>query len=312
MLSTIQEIVFRIRAVHDVLCAKSCAREMCNQCRVCAPLLVSRQCPAVFFFMFRHFSCSSLIFQVFSLFHCFYLFPLPCAFESQPWLSFFHLHVSHVAGLFGIAAPAGRNAMHHAGGELMPIERQSRMWQLVPCSERMIEDIDASEKTADILRHQKDRHEEDGARSWAAYKIIITAEMPNMRNVCPYRWLTQLTISTDEERYDICWPAGGNLMLRSETRMRKQNGLFVESGNPGALRRKSSTRVQLAADPRVRRQRAPPQQPRKAQNKNIKDKRGIACPLGVLLALGRLDSEERSLAGSSSEASKKLPDTRGL
>ena len=37
------------------------------------------------------------------------------------------------------------------------------------------------EKTAKILRHQHDCHEEDGACTWPKHKIIITADMPDMK-----------------------------------------------------------------------------------------------------------------------------------
>ena len=41
--------------------------------------------------------------------------------------------------------------------------------------------VELSKKTSNILKHQKDCHEEDGAYSWAKYKIIITRQMPTSK-----------------------------------------------------------------------------------------------------------------------------------
>ena len=49
----------------------------------------------------------------------------------------------------------------------MPRENQSRVWQLALCSSRADEDSRCAKKTANILRHQKGCHDEDGAGSWA-------------------------------------------------------------------------------------------------------------------------------------------------
>ena len=57
----------------------------------------------------------------------------------------------------------------------MPIGKQARIWKLVPCSKR------APKRTAQLLRHEKDCHEEGGVCSWAKHIVIITAEMPNMK-----------------------------------------------------------------------------------------------------------------------------------
>ena len=68
---------------------------------------------------------------------------------------------------------AGGNAMAHGWLE-------SRVWQFVPCSELANEDT----------RH--DCHEEVGACSWATYKIPITAQMPNVKDVSVYTWSEKL------------------------------------------------------------------------------------------------------------------------
>ena len=70
--------------------------------------------------------------------------------------------------------------MLHAGNP-MQVEKQLRDWQLVFCYQIGDEDTHLSEKTTNILRHEKDCYEEDGACPWAKYKIIISAEMPDMK-----------------------------------------------------------------------------------------------------------------------------------
>ena len=69
--------------------------------------------------------------------------------------------------------------MLHAREKLMPIEEQSRVWQLVLCSQHMSEDIDVPKMTAKNLKHQKDCHKEDGACAWVKYKNLITSQIPN-------------------------------------------------------------------------------------------------------------------------------------
>ena len=59
----------------------------------------------------------------------------------------------------------------------MPIEKESRVWQLVLCSQHVSEDVDLSYKTGQILRPQRGCHEEDGTWSGATYKIIMTEEI---------------------------------------------------------------------------------------------------------------------------------------
>ena len=58
----------------------------------------------------------------------------------------------------------------------MPVEKQSRLLQLVLCCQHASHDVEMSQKTANIFKNQKDMDEEDGACSWAKSKIIITAE----------------------------------------------------------------------------------------------------------------------------------------
>ena len=43
--------------------------------------------------------------------------------------------------------------MLHAGGRPMPRGKQSRVLQLIPCSQHMSEDVELPSKTAQILRH---------------------------------------------------------------------------------------------------------------------------------------------------------------
>ena len=54
-------------------------------------------------------------------------------------------------------------------------------------------------RTSKIFRHGKDGDEADGACSWAKFKILITAGMPNMQDVSPHIGLRKLTKSTDIE-----------------------------------------------------------------------------------------------------------------
>ena len=79
--------------------------------------------------------------------------------------------------------------MLHAGGHHMPMERQLRMWHLEVCSQSADEDTWLSKGAAKLLRHEKHCHVEDGVCSWANHKIIITAGMPDMKDVSPYTWL---------------------------------------------------------------------------------------------------------------------------
>ena len=69
----------------------------------------------------------------------------------------------------------------------MPSEKQSIIWQLVPCSQHLSEDVELPTKTANLLRRQKDCREEDGACSWEKYKNLITSHMPKMKNITPYK-----------------------------------------------------------------------------------------------------------------------------
>ena len=57
------------------------------------------------------------------------------------------------------------NLMPYAGGDSVPIEKQLRVWQLVPCFQRANEETQLSKKTATNLRHEKECHEEDAACS---------------------------------------------------------------------------------------------------------------------------------------------------
>ena len=75
-----------------------------------------------------------------------------------------------------------RREKPHATRKATPV------WKLVPCSQNVSDDVEVSKKNPN-LRHQEDRHEEDGVCSWAMEKIIVTAEMPDMKNISPYSWI---------------------------------------------------------------------------------------------------------------------------
>ena len=72
---------------------------------------------------------------------------------------------------------AGGTAMLHAGGNIMPIEKQATIWQPVPCSQLITKDIELSTKTAQFLTHHRDGHEEDGSYSCEKDKNLIISSM---------------------------------------------------------------------------------------------------------------------------------------
>ena len=65
----------------------------------------------------------------------------------------------------------------HAGGRPMPRGWQSRVLQLIPCSQHMSEDVELPNKTAQILRHQKECHEKDGAGSWISTRTSFSQQI---------------------------------------------------------------------------------------------------------------------------------------
>ena len=69
---------------------------------------------------------------------------------------------------------------HKSKSHWVPIQKQLRVWQLVLGSQHANEDTQLPKKTAQILRLSRGRR---CFCSLAKYKIIITAEMPDMKNV---------------------------------------------------------------------------------------------------------------------------------
>ena len=131
--------------------------------------------------------------------------------------------------------------MLHAVAKPVQIEKQSGVWELfitlLTCGRTNT--LGCPKRTAKILKHEKDCHEEDGACSWAKYKIIITCFIPMMRNGSPHNWLKMLTKPTDRERCEICWehhPAGEKTVLYSDSEIRTaKRGPSVQQGIPGAV-----------------------------------------------------------------------------
>ena len=83
--------------------------------------------------------------------------------------------------------------MPHAGRTPMALEKQSRFWQLEPCSQRAGENVNLSKKTTEILRCEK-RLSRGRRCRLLNYKTLITGMVPDMQNVAPYK----MVAPTDE------------------------------------------------------------------------------------------------------------------
>ena len=125
-----------------------------------------------------------------------------------------------------------------------------------------------SKKTGNILRHQKECHEEDGACAWEKNKNFIS-QMPKIKNITPYHWLEQLTdaslagISSVSWRMMVTWRRRTKVSCRLKkgtnyagtlTRWRRPHATFgtslsITELGPFVTR---ATEFLLAPDPRVR------------------------------------------------------------
>ena len=131
-----------------------------------------------------------------------------------------------------------------------PHERESRKW-LVPCSLRMSENVEISEKTAKILKNPKDRHEEDGARSWDKEPH----HQPHAKDENHH------SVQSDDTRAEIHRKRKIRNVLGPSHRWRKphatfgyslsktKRGLFVHQSNTRTLREQEFNRVSSGRRP---------------------------------------------------------------
>ena len=148
----------------------------------------------------------------------------------------------------------------------MPMERQLRIWHLEVCSQSADEDTWLSKGAAKLLRHEKHCHVEDGVCSWANHKIIITAGMPDIKDVSPYTWLDK---HNEIPRTKIGTKCVGTLTslegirtLFGKSLSKATRGPMAHQCNPGqsrAPRSSNSAECLVAENPRKRLcDRAPP------------------------------------------------------
>ena len=85
------------------------------------------------------------------------------------------------------------------------------------------------------------------------YKILITADLPNMKDVSPHVWLEKLRKSTEKERYEICWDrhtTGGHAIF-GKSLSKTTRGPIAHQDNSGALRSLNSAELLHAEIPRL-------------------------------------------------------------
>ena len=109
------------------------------------------------------------------------------------------LHLTHSSSHFLRVTPRHSPHKHRiTRTETKQTENQSRVLQLI-----LTKTLGCRKEKPKQLG-TKCCLEEDGVCSWATCKILITAEMPSVKDVSPYNRFEALTKSTDNERCKIC------------------------------------------------------------------------------------------------------------